>query len=231
MVVDQRVSRDLELSAIVGDLAHLVWPAESLEIRFQDPGLPAIIACSGGVKDGLGAPGVAFVIDAKNGETITTALRESLWKRYTSGDYDSLKSPEEPMGPGESVAMRYMAVLAIKVLAYASIPQHAPALLSTKADRKEAGLHPKHAHPGQKTLCIRYLPHVIRPKAPAGEPTGLTHQFMGRAGVLRFYKDERYINMRGKWQWLPPIHPPEGVTVIYRVRKVAQFIPTGLSIE
>jgi hypothetical protein len=240
LAVDQRVSRDLEISTVAGDLSRLAFPAAQMEVRFADPDLPAILLCRidntsvihKGMKmeDGmtLANKGILFSADTKSGATLTLALPDTLWPQYVSGQWSEDMRPkisqDMVMEDEEAACMKYLALLAVKVLAYASCSHLAPTLVTTKAEKKAAGIHPKHVLPHQKTFVVRYLPHVIREKpeiAEAHEPSGKTRRFMGRAGRVVFYEHERYTRMRGVWQWQAPIAPPDGVRIIYRVRKAA----------
>jgi hypothetical protein len=226
VIVDQNLSRDLEISNVFGDLKDIIWPADCIEMRFQDPTLPSIMMISQRMHSNQ--DGVAFLVDAKDGASLTLSMPESEWREYILGQkQDVMMGHTTPYDMGldkkESDAIRYMATLALKVLAYSSIPQHKPEPVVTKDQRKAAGIHPKHFNPRlqKKILVVKYLPRIIKEREDKlFNPTGKTHQFLGRIGVLRFYKDDRYTHMKNKWQWLPPIQPPEGVKVIVKVRKV-----------
>lgn len=225
IMVDERVSRDLEISTVVGDLSRLAWPSACMELRFSDSTLPTIVLVrmSGEKMGDKNESGVLFACDMKDGGTLTLSLPDRIWQSYVDGQYqDSMDAAmiyDEAMNDDEAQALRYMAMLAIKVVAYASVPQYAPQLLSSKAEWKNAGVHPKHVLENQKVLSVRYLPHLIRENKQSANTGEGTHKFLGRAGHIRYYESERYVNVRGQWQWLPPIPPPEGVKVIYKVRK------------
>jgi len=234
--VDQRVSRDLEVSTVAGSLENLVWPGDSVELRWQDGDLPGILLVRCRPDEfGRGDPvseGVVAVIDAKDGSTHTLAIHEGLWQSYLKREYDEHLAQrmegDVALSDSEGEVLRYMVILAVKVLAYASVARHAPALLTTRGEQKEAGIHPKHAPIG-RTFVVRYLPRVTRESdtvAGESEGSGGSHRFLGRAGHVRYYAAERYKNVRGTWQWLPPIAPPEGVQVTYRVRQApADAVP------
>jgi hypothetical protein len=233
VIVDQRVSRDLEVSKVVGDLRELAWPANSMEMRFAD--LPAIIVCSdaGKSKDGetvIAFGASSFVIGQNapawsEGAFLTLALPISEWQRYLEGDpnefnMDAVMAEDLNMDPAEGAAMKYLAALAIKVIAYASVPIHRPVEAKTKAEKKAVGLHPKHIIKDQKTLVVRYLPHVVREPTERTEAEAASRRFLGRAGYIRHYKSDFYKNVKGQWRWMPPIPPPEGVQVVYKIREV-----------
>ncbi len=224
VMVDERVSRDLEISSVIGSLDNIAWPADCLEIRFQDKALPSVIVLNQLHYEDR--KGVAFLIDAKDGASITLSLDPERWKALINNDYKEQMKPvmalDLALDDKENDAIRYMALLTMKVLAYSSIPQHKPILATTREERKAAGIHPKHPIPKtDKLFSIRYLPRIIREKEEKESvSTGKTHKFLGRGGVLRYYSDERYVNMRGTWQWLPPIPPPEGIKITVKIRKV-----------
>jgi hypothetical protein len=65
------------------------------------------------------------------------------------------------------------------------------------------------------------LPEIKKERSKESEPSGRTHNFYGRRGVLRYYKDDRYVNMKGKYQYIPPILGPNGEIpkALFKVRK------------
>jgi hypothetical protein len=70
-------------------------------------------------------------------------------------------------------------------------------------------------------MRVIYLPEVKREKREAKESQGGKHKFLGRRGVMRYYAHERYVNMQGKWQYIPPVRGPNGEIpkVLYKVIK------------
>jgi hypothetical protein len=214
-IVAAQLSRALEMSEVICSLENLVWPARFLTFAFEDKELPsAVVHFSEG-------KGVYFVLCFKNnqpeGDGYATWVSNESWETFVK----SREVGADKLYSERSEAAWYMATLVIKIMAYASIPRHAPSLLTTKQERKSAGCHPKHIPGGNKVLFIRYLPTIIRENITSHAPnaTGLTHRFLGRSGHIRYYSSDRYINMKGKWQWLPPIEPPEGVRIIYSIRQ------------
>jgi hypothetical protein len=232
LIVDERVSRDLEISSIAGSLANLSWPAPSIEMRFQDPGLPSILLCPD-VGRGTEEAAVAFCATDKDGACLSLALPERLWQDYIKGDVEPHMAhrveEDIDLEAGEAAAMRYLATLAIKVIAYSSVPQHKPVRIETRAEMKEAGLHPKHVvvpthptyiSPKRKAFVVRYLPRVIRPHIERGN--GAKHRtFMGRAGHIRYFTSDYWKNVKGQWRMIAPIPPPEGVNIVYKVRSIS----------
>jgi hypothetical protein len=223
MVCESMLSRDLEVSKVSGDIASLTWPAEALWITFQDQDLPScMLAKRIAVTNGMKSVGFCLVMANKDGAQNGIMIGQAEWASYIEGG----SYPEFPVANGDVVmpneeveAVRYMAGLCSKVLAYASIPHHASPCLVTREQKRAAGLHP-HYQSSSPAVLVRYLPRIEHEKIEQLTGSG-AHAFYGRAGHIRLYKDERYVNMLGKWQWIPPIRPPDGVKVIYKVRKVA----------
>jgi hypothetical protein len=225
MIVDVGVSRDLEVSSAVGSLEDLIWPSQVFEMRFGDS-LPAVILYAKDRTSDTDEAAVAFACSDKSGAVLTLSLNETMWKAYCDGGVmptmDKVIPEDLPMEDDEASAMKYMAMLAIKVIAYASVPQHRPVQLKTRSELKEAGIHPKHVTPNQKTLRVKYLPRKISDPMPkAGETGEGTHRFMGRAGHIRYFTSEFFKNVKGQWRWIAPIPPPEGIKVIYKVKKIS----------
>lgn len=227
LVVEKALSRDLETSKVSGSLDSLIWPSEALHIVFEDETLPSILVHK---RDNIyhsGRPlssGVCVVIRMKDGSDSGILLGNAEWENYCNGPLSSEVAPsigEMELSSTEESAIRYMVVLAAKVLAYASIPRHVPVRLTTHEEKKKAGVHPRQ-QTFATTLLYRHLPRIVRDpvEETEGGSDGSTHRFMGRAGHLRLYSHERYKEMKGQWQWIPPIPPPEGIQVVYKVRKV-----------
>lgn len=232
LCVEHTLSADLEASSICGDLDSIAWPALALHVVFEDNSLPSFIAQKRNVKvdGGKIEGGVCLSLRFKDGSNIGMIIGNSEWRSFCEGaeilsSYSAgrrgLWDEAEP-NRREMDVVRYMAALLAKVLAYASIPRFAPTKLLTRAEKKAAGIHPNQ-QVSAPTLLLRHLPRVIKDAdvTPATGSIGDAHRFMGRAGHLRHYQAERYKAMKGQWQWIPPIPPPEGIKVVYKVRKVA----------
>ncbi|PTY04577.1 hypothetical protein DB347_17840 [Opitutaceae bacterium EW11] len=227
VVVDAGVSRDMELSVATGaTLQTLPRLARCMLFTWVDKTLPELLLI---IDESKGHVGVFGSVDST--ERLPDGSLASLYFHFSESDFAEFMARDvvsEGPGPSELVvslskaegeAVRYLMRIALKTLAYSAIPQHKPALLSTRAEIKAAGIHPKHAT--RPAYRVRYLPRIIRPTAAADEPkVSDPKEFLGRAGHLRYYSDERYTHMRGQWQWIPPIEPPDGVKVVYKVRKV-----------
>lgn len=225
MVCDKDLSRDLEVSTLSCTPENLVWPSPTMWLMFEDEGLPCCLLSKRFVREArpeLSSDGFSLVLWNKDGGANGVLISAKAFAEYITGDYEmhrSLGLGDVDMPDDEAAAVRYMAALAAKVLAYASIPKHAPLKITTRAEKKSAGIHP--AIQGRSpALLLRHLPRVIRDVDNAGVVGLGAHAFYGRAGHIRHYESERYTNVKGTWQWIAPIPPPDGVQVQYRVRKV-----------
>lgn len=222
MVCDLALSRDLELSRVTGTIDALAWPATSLHITFQDTDLPSCILSRRAVGE-RGNYGFSMLMEGKDGTHSCVLIGQAEWDRFIGGE----DFGENPVGGDvrlsidEFAAVHYMAALCAKVLAYASIPRHAETLLRSRAEKKSAGIHPSQQN-ATPAILVRHLPRIVSDNNRVSETSAGSHAFLGRAGHLRLYSDPRYRNMQGKWQWIPPIPPPEGVRVIYKVRKIKE---------
>lgn len=230
LVVDRDLSRDLEVSSVTGDLSGLAWPSNDLLITFQDEDLPELLLTK---SRQAGEPCYQFSVSMRSTSGVMgVKFTAGTWRSYVDGEDaeqterdDGRDWAEENLATMNKYkgAVRYLICLCAKVLAYASVPRHMPVKLLSKAEKKAAGIHPNQ-QTNAPTLLYRRLPRIVRD--PIEETTstgdGQSHKFMGRAGHLRLYSHERYKEMKGQWQWIPPIPPPEGIQVIYKVRKVGE---------
>lgn len=247
VVVEKRLSRDLEVSSLVGDVSKIIWPDTCFEVKFEDPELPSILFTKESVSEDDGTPvNYRYLIGYCLVERDTEIHRigrfnSDEWKAHVQQDAEMLfVYPDEPDDPPlcpsdfteeekrideeKCEAEMYIIGLCLKAIAYSSIPQFAPSKLLTRKEKKEAGIHPFH-QTEKPAFIIRHLPRVLRIGTSPdieGNPSNdsSTHRFYGRAGHIRFYENERFKNMKGKWQWIPPIQPPEGIKVIYQVHKI-----------
>lgn len=226
LAVTQQVGRDLERSSVSCSLANVPPLAEAMEFVFEDPTLPSVLMAE---VNPLHTPGYIFVVDSKESEDTAWVL--SLARETLSKLLDPHKKIDEmgrrhlsdsAMEAGESEAMRYMALLCLKVLAYSQIPHLKPSKVLTHAERRSAGLLSGDKYrPERPAYVVRYLPRVIRPGAPRpSEPTGAKRQYLGRGGHIRHFNADFFTNRKGTWSMIPPSPCPEGVKIHYKVRSV-----------
>jgi hypothetical protein len=220
VTVDKRVSRDLELTVTEKGLVDVPLLGTSLLFKWADTALPEIL-----LKLRRDDEGRFWIHAAMDFRHSAKPDRFAYYLYTVSGKRaDEIFDPNFEVSTGDveendRECSKYLVRLAFMVMAYASIPAHKPKPVLSRQEAKELGIHPKHIH--GPIVSVRHLPKVIRDETSGGpaETTGREREFKGRAGVLRYYKDDRYVNVRGTWQLLPPIVPPEGVKVIYRIRK------------
>jgi len=225
--VDKSVSGDLEISTSNFSLMDVAWPAPYLRIVWEDKALPECLALKAIVDS---APGAVFLFGTNDKCMYSIAISAQNWEEWQEGEYRLDGHPLEPLidkeaSEGESAAGKYVAGIVLKVLGFASTVYHVKERAISREERKNAMLHPRHDQRHIPAFIIRHLPRVVAEKTEHPLNEGCTHLFLGRRGHLRTYRNERYKNVRGTIQWIPPIPPPHGVKVIYRVHRVRQDQP------
>ena len=240
--VDKAVSSDLSLT----DMDHVgpgdvPFPQESLEFFFEDPNLPTVLVYRGSMNEqlkrlkvedevGIGSrqspldydtDSINFWCETATGGGMAFRARAHNWDEMMSandaGEIEKLKG-SVAFDNTEWPQLRDLYKLCIKVLAYASIPHLAPRVVGKKDI--PTGRPNCKGRPATKIYRVVYLPEVSR---GGGEATGdgQRHEFKGRRGHMRFYSSKRYTNMKGKFQYIPPVLGPNGEMpkTIYKVRK------------
>lgn len=225
--VAKEVSTDMEVCRFEAAIDRDSFPAEAGTVCWEDPSLPAMTFSTD-------AKGVCLAIDNIEGWgtqfTCTHVLSFPYEKasNVLSGErlpYIGGPMPSDaPLSEEESEGMLYMVRLLFRVIAFATDKSRlAVAPCQTRNEKKAIGIHPKHDS-FKFAASIRYLPHVRvereREEAEVkADSERRNYTFKGRAGFVRWYKHERYVNMRGKSQVIWPIPAPEGYKVIYKIRK------------
>jgi hypothetical protein len=237
MVVEECVSRDLSFSDMehVG-IENVPFPRESLEFFFEDSNLPTILCYRGTLRNqamGLGLDlvhcndseadndSINFWVEGHAGAGMAFRASSHNWNEMLGASNSEVQDLKGSIAfaDEEWEQLKIAFRLCIKVLAYASIPRMAPKIVSKKALKHGGRPHVK-GRPQTEILKVVYLPEITRERQES-EKLGGKHAFRGRRGVLRFYKHERYKNMKGKYQYLPPLLGPNGELpkVLYKVRK------------
>lgn len=239
VVVDREVSARLEVASASFGLFDVPLLADAMLVSWEDAKLPEafVFSWEEGIALSLSSKHPAAIertnawVKAKTGKDVNmfvtpkfTGFPSLIYVKRSVLHRDiPLEKIREnatfAMAPeaAERTGLLYLLGLVLKVLAYAAIPIHKPKQLVTRAEVKAAGVHPNRWHrPVQRVV---YVPRVISSaaKEKIGEGIGES-QFLGRAGHIRYYSHERYVNLRGKWQWMPPIEPPAGIKTVYVVR-------------
>lgn len=211
--VNQEVSNALELSFAGKELTEINWPHNCARILWEDQSLPEVIV-SRTEDDKL----LLIVLPHQDGDetelcyhVTMSALKEFL----LTGNW----SCETGDAAGSSIS-EYMTILWLKVVAYMQTEHFVVSSASSKSEKKLLGFHPKH-YTKESIQVVRFAPslHKITENIKSSGTDGSKHSFYGRAGHIRRYRANRYTNMRGRWQWIPPIIPPKGISVKYVVRK------------
>lgn len=101
---------------------------------------------------------------------------------------------------------------AFKVLAFTSVPWIKPEPIS-----KKKKILKKLKAQGEKlpskggVFRVSYLPVHLRRRAKSRVSSGQGNKLVnGRAGHIRVYQDDRYVNAKGKWQYIEPLPDKNG---------------------
>jgi hypothetical protein len=126
------------------------------------------------------------------------------------------------LGAAHAEALRWLLTLVFKTLLFASTPQFVPTKTLEEPTRSQGGKSGFQNRPKRPRLLVEYLPQqraLEVGKARKETKMGQTHLFKGRRGVLRRYRHDRWVTMKGKCQFIPPIPGPDG-TIPRRTFKV-----------
>ena len=241
MVVEENVTRDLALTDLsnVG-IEDIPFPCDSLEFYFEDPKLPTVLVYRGTLSrqaSRLHLPlrewaqnsaneydedSINFWIEGNSGAGMAFRASSKNWNQMLSASNEEIGALQGSVAfeDDEWDQIKPIFKLCLNVLAYASIPRLAPKLVS-KSQLKHGGKPKVRNRPQLPILKVIYLPEIKKERSKESEPSGRTHNFYGRRGVLRYYKDDRYVNMKGKYQYIPPILGPNGEIpkALFKVRK------------
>jgi hypothetical protein len=244
--VSQEVSYDLEHSDIeVPDFSAIALPSKSIEFVFDDPALPGFLfqCISSWDLINLLIPGFRLYtpdffegLAHENAERIRLVFSANSNRReynhmfllpdsinqYAKREIDLPTNKDDDyefeLTENEEVDMRYMAVLAFKVLLFASIPQYKPLVRTAPITKKDGAKPGFNFRPTRPTFTVTYLPRQ-RQEAQAQGDSAKKINFKGRIGTFRTYRDDRFVNMKGKTIYLAPIPAPDG-TMPKRVFRV-----------
>jgi len=128
----------------------------------------------------------------------------------------------EGLSEVEQTAMSRMALMAFKVLTFASIARFKPQVTLDPPTKRQGGKPGFMNRPKTKRVIVQYLPrHLDERRQARTEAGGGKHTFRGRRGHLRRYRSERYVNKKGCDEWIYPVPAPDG-SVPKRVFKVVK---------
>ena len=238
-VVEKRVSDDLVLSDI-RDLrfAELPWPCGSVEFYFEDPAIPTVMLQrrapgdlktelakfpGGALRDVVAYPAlmVRMMVQEQNAPmAVQLNLPAEEMDAFALDGHEVGKleenAEETALTGGENLGMKELALLAYKVMLYASIPELAPKPVGKgalhhggKPDVKNRPRRPIY-HVVDMPLQYRESPHRMEGTA--------TKDFNGRRGHFHHYRSERFVNRKGERDYFPPIYGPDGTLPRIRCR-------------
>jgi hypothetical protein len=213
---------------------NLPWPAKTVEFNFQDPELGTILAGNLS-RDELrviaDAINVTFVgrmaIPDHEHELIALAHTndhsgtcllihdENTWARLLAGERHDI-SPAGPldsrMTGQETESLIDHVLMCFKVMVYSSIPQFKPMQVTRHQLKRGEGKPGVRGRPARPTFRTVYLPHVIRvPDKSATTTTtttelsGITREFKGRRGHIRWFHSDYFVNKKGTWTYIRPV--------------------------
>lgn len=242
MWVSKEVTDDLMETRMSGvDFSTVNWPACSVEFVFEDPTIPNFVLrydaqdatmawLCGLLKLPPQVPKtetdprkflLILLCDrtpvAAGGPLIATASHTVAEFSEFAGGGGEIEELEETGGMqkltgGEVAAMRDLALLAFKVLAFASIPQFAPVKHEGPVSKREGGKPGFMGRPRTDRLVVKYLPAQIvelRKQAAARAARG-GRNFRGRHGHIRYFRSDRFVNLKGTWTFVAPSYGPDG---------------------
>ncbi len=223
MYVSKQVTDDLLRSDIPDpDFASLVWPANTLQITFEDPALPVMMVSCEFTKilqwamtlfqapdhyitDMVPKPGVMILSRSADGTWC------GLGKDYPEMDLlargVSDEEDLESMGGVSADLFSWLALLLFKILMFAATPKFSPSVKKVRFDKPPIG---HLSRPKMDQYIVEYLPHHITEKKAEAEKCGTSHSFRGRRGHFRVYIAERFVNKRGDRDYIYPVPNPHG---------------------
>ncbi len=231
--VSKQVSDDLLASDMdTPDFEDIVWPAESLEFYFEDRDLATVLLVNDAenllfkwIEKTVGdvvminefKPLVSILLQQKLPEGIamtSSAVTPQDIRLFCDQDLPMPVADME-LDDQEDAAVRFMASLACKVLMLASIPKFRPQPTWDQPTKKEGGKAGHLNRPKLPRYVVKYLPEHLQERAAHArkvrqEAEAAGKVFRGRNGHMRKYRDDRYVNMKGKQQFIFPVPGPDG---------------------
>ena len=236
MVINRSVTDELHESDI-GSTVHFAdipWPAQSLEMFFEDPALPTLLVTYMNVSDMEGI-GIKTSAVSKRYSKDQRVIRICAFPSYPEGAGNVISySPEDMDGfvhdrhtsvlqlqggacltESDESDMREFAILVFKVLAYCAVPRCTPKA-GTRKDLKFGGKAGVKNRPERPILRVVSLPPHIHAEAHA-KGSGSKRTFMGRRGHFHFYRHARFTNKRGTFDYFPAVKVGQTRT-LFKVR-------------
>ena len=227
--VQMRVSKEVSDDMVLTDLGDLqfgdiIWPADSVEVFFEDPTLPTILVSKasngeiescikgfeiiGGVKE---EERVISRLDKQGGYVLLNNMKESLWNElFIRGESWHIRGGLR-LQPSEEKVMAFMLRLAFKVFAYAGLPQYVPEKINSPITRHMGGKSGYKGRPARPIVRVVYLPACHTARAADREKSnqdGTVSYVVSphdRRGYFRIYRHDRFKYMKGKQQFIAPV--------------------------
>jgi len=221
------------LGSVRVDFESLDYPAPFLEVFFEDPTIPAVLAqryhyektqvylnreigiptsvwekCGITKTDG---DGDVFTIqaDAADGGAITAIAAGPRMDDFATAGEAYASSD---IGANDPVVEQNMLLINLiyKVLLYASSEGNAPLVNKVKPTKATGGKVGFKGRPATKRLIVEYLPRHRKERQKLAAEAESKHKFNGRRGHFRTYRAERYKEMRNKRVFIYPVPGPDG---------------------
>ncbi len=234
MFVSKQVSEDLLRSDIPSpDFASVSWPADLLEVEFEDELIPTVMLDRNPIAPyawAMSVMGVPYTLKPDTDDRISIVFGDSDLSRLCvmtqtvvemnklaggEGELGALETGDDTIAAralrtGQQPAMASLLLLLFKVLMFADTPKFKPTQKKHKFGKARPGfLRP----PDMRKFIVEYLPKHIEEKRAEAAKLGGSHAFRGRRGHFRTYHSERYTNKRGDKDYMWPIPNPHGEDV------------------
>lgn len=236
MQVTKQVSDDLIATdfAAASSVENVPWPNRVIELYFEDPLLPTILVMKISPEE-LQRLFPEIEIALKSEEYITALMQEGggwetsqllsvqlrpdMYEEFLStGETEKMETGifSHNLSEKDNCSMSFMLNLALKVLAFASIPTYKPINI-TRKQMTFGGKPDVKGRPNRPSFRLDYLPKIIYAAKPI-EKIGDHRDFRGRRGFIRWYEHERFVAKKGTWDFIQPVKDPH--TGKYPERKV-----------
>jgi hypothetical protein len=242
MQVSKEVSDDLLESdfSAAAKVENVPFPAPSVEFYFEDPKLPTIIAARYSPEFARKTlPGCPFEMTAPEymggmiqeggemGSYMTVMLRPEMYDDFLKFGVVEQMAEKGPLSTdlsrGDNAVISVMLQLALKVMAFASVPAFRPLPIGRKG-MHHGGKSGVKGRPERPAVRVWYAPKVRSEHASGGRGKPKAASFHGRRGHIRWFSSEVFRLKRGTWTFIAPVPDPETGKipkrgVIIKVRK------------
>jgi hypothetical protein len=244
MQVSKEVTDDLLLSdfAPASKMEDIPWPAQVVELYFEDPKLPSILLMKAtpsdvarwfpdlevGIKEKEYITGMLQEGTGNNAKVLSLQLKPSMYDHFINESeteaMTDLSYLNKSLNAQDNATFAVLMRLAMKVFAFASIPHLRPQPVMRK-DMTWGGKAEVKGRPNRPSFRCVYLPNIRtfdskEPFPNNSEVHGQKHDFNGRRGHFRYFHNERFTHMRNRWTYIRPIPGPDGTVPRVNVMKV-----------